>query len=152
MFGVLVSLQIAEEFLVRVLNHGKENSICKSFNHLRYLESRNKVFMFSELPCNSDGIRFQILRAFYHVFVQKRILDPPEFKLDPCSYANTKIDDAYQFEKTQRIYPPVEELVPNCTDKTCKTTTCMCKMKGLKCISYCLCQSKETCCNTLNDK
>lgn len=152
MLGVLLSLQMAEEFLVRVLNRSKENSICKSFDHLRYLESRNKAFIFSELPCNTDGIRFHILRAFYHVFVQKRILDPPGFKLDPCLFGYIKIDDEYHFGKTQRIYPPIEELVPNCTDKTCKTKTCMCKTKGLKCISYCLCQSKETCCNTLNDK
>lgn len=45
------------------------------------------------------------------------------------------------------LYPPIDELVPNCNCKTCSTKYCGCRSRGLSCISFCGCRSENTCQN-----
>ncbi|CAB0038940.1 unnamed protein product [Trichogramma brassicae] len=53
-------------------------------------------------------------------------------------------DGKYLPEKVLKLFPSVTDLVPSYNCKTCSTKHCCCREAGLKCISFCACNSMES--------
>ena len=148
--GIESSIKNAEKYLVQVL---KRNNSSETFNELRYWMyhyGNRKTIL--DLPPSSDSIRLHILRAFYVTYQQINILKKDCYKLDPLNFGYIFDNDFVVPMKNNALFPPIDELVPNCNCKKCSTKYCACKAAGLSCTSFCICRSHECCENPYDFK
>lgn len=150
-FQLKSSMESAEKYLVQVY---KKNSVCTNFDELRYHTyhfGRTAVSLL-DLPPSSQSIALHILRAYYATYQQVNILEVNILKLDPTQFGYVLEDNNLLPRKILTLYPPIDELVPNCNCKVCITKHCICKSNGLPCISFCLCRSQNSCKNPFENK
>lgn len=117
-------LKRGEEFLVKVL---KGNQETKTFDDLRYQSyCHSAKSLIEELPCTSESIRLHILRSIYIVFYHTNFFNIKLDILNPENYGWVKEDNVLLPQKIYNLFPPLQELVPSCTCKKCKTKWCIC--------------------------
>ena len=81
------------------------------------------------------------------------LLKPDSQQLNPLDFGYEQDDtssNAIVPKNNSNIYPPISELIPSCNCKKCTTKACCCKVAGIECCSFCICQSKKTCANPYN--
>lgn len=136
----------AEMYLIKVL---ALKHVATTFDELRFsLYRQGKGYIISDLPPTSASIRLHILRAFYAVYRQVQCLNPNKLILDPLQFGYYQ-QDHYILPKMSEnnLFPPIDELIPNCTCKKCARKTCGCVQAGLPCISSCGCGNSSNCQN-----
>ena len=100
----------------------------------------------------SESIRLHILRAFYIVYTQTKILDINIPKLNSIDFGFKIEDNLLVSEKIHILLSPSDELIVNCTCKKCSRLTCPCVAGKIPCCSFCFCQRDNTCKNVYNNK
>uniref|UniRef100_A0ABD2X1Z4 NYN domain-containing protein n=1 Tax=Trichogramma kaykai TaxID=54128 RepID=A0ABD2X1Z4_9HYME len=131
------SVECAEEYLVRVLTSSLRY---KTFDQLRYHEYKYSICsLVEDLPPTSNSIKLHILRALYIVYEQTHIFENNFGELNPIDFGWDEEDDMLIPKKSHLLFPPIEDLVPQCTDTTC-SRSCVCVSFGVKCCSFCNCE------------
>ncbi|CAH1794934.1 unnamed protein product [Owenia fusiformis] len=132
----------AEVFLVQVLKSGSK---CMTMNKFRnWMYHHSKSAQISSLPPTSHLLTDHIKRAHLATYQVQHVLDEEAVTLDPLQYGYIKdpTNDSLIPKQDIRIWP--EDLIKQCTCKTCSQASCGCKQSGQHCISFCKCTSLQT--------
>ena len=129
-----------EEYLVQVL---KKNTKCTTMDQLRdYMYHHSKGISLEQLPPTSHMIQQHILRAYYATYQMVNLFHPQRSTLlDPTAFGFMATDEILMPMNAVRPIP--EEYTIMCNCKKCSNDRCVCRKKGLPCISFCKCQSVQ---------
>lgn len=132
------SLDLAEQFLVRVLKSGTK---CKTFDQIRVeMMTQGKKSNLLNIPCTSASLRGHLNRSFYMVYTCASVLNTgPSLNSIEYGWVISDEDSSPMPDPCLKELP--YEVMITCGCKNCNTRRCQCRKHSLACASFCKCHS-----------